>query len=99
MPQKAHGVRYYIINFVSIVGFFKLKKSIHESWTLFLFFSIQKINRATIVVLIAESRWTDIPRERQFNIENNSTCYLHEEYEIIRDCHPCTGTFVYYFCK
>lgn len=47
-------------------------------------------NRATIIVLIVESRWTESPR-RNFIIENNSTCYLREEYEIILDCHPCTG--------
>lgn len=45
----------------------------------------------TILVLIIESRWTESPKQRQFIIENNSTCWQREEYEIIRDCHPCTG--------
>ncbi|XP_026466319.1 protein JTB-like [Ctenocephalides felis] len=43
----------------------------------------------TIVVLIVESRWTP-PRTKQFPIENNSTCWLKEDYEVIQDCHPCT---------
>lgn len=54
------------------------------------------IFRATILVLILESRWTEYPR-RNFIIENNSTCYLKQEYEIIRDCHPCTGTYIISF--
>lgn len=52
-------------------------------------FAITLLTIATIIVLIVESRWTESPR-RKFIIENNSTCYLREEYEIISDCHPCT---------
>lgn len=47
-------------------------------------------SRVTVIVLIVESRWTESPR-RKFIIEKNSTCYEHEDYKIIQDCHPCTG--------
>lgn len=46
--------------------------------------------RVTVIVLIVESRWTESPR-RKFIIEKNSTCYEHEDFKIIQDCHPCTG--------
>lgn len=63
-----------------------MKKSITSKCDSYL-----NISRATIIVLIVESRWTESPR-RNFIIESNSTCYLHEDFEIIRNCHPCTGT-------
>lgn len=52
-----------------------------------------RVFSVTILVLIIESRWTDIPKQRDssFIIENNSTCWQREEYVIISDCHPCTG--------
>uniref|UniRef100_A0A6B2EE48 Protein JTB n=1 Tax=Phlebotomus kandelakii TaxID=1109342 RepID=A0A6B2EE48_9DIPT len=45
----------------------------------------------TTLVLIIESRWTGSPKPKQFVIENNSTCWMKEEYEIIQDCHPCSA--------
>ncbi|XP_055303295.1 protein JTB [Sitodiplosis mosellana] len=53
-------------------------------------FAITLLTIATIIVLIVESHWTESSPRRKFVIENNSTCYLREEFEIIRDCHPCT---------
>lgn len=47
-------------------------------------------HRLTFFVLIIESRWTGAPKQKQFIIENNSTCWKKEEYEVIQDCHPCT---------
>lgn len=45
----------------------------------------------TVIVLIIESRWTDENRKsKKFIIENNSTCWQHEPYTIIQECHPCT---------
>ncbi|XP_031628658.1 protein JTB [Contarinia nasturtii] len=52
-------------------------------------FAITLLTIATVFVLIVESRWTESPR-RNFIIEYNSTCYTHEDFEIIHDCHPCT---------
>lgn len=45
----------------------------------------------TIFVLIVESRWTTNSRHTYFRIEQNSTCKTNEEFEIIKDCHPCTA--------
>ncbi|XP_017137564.1 protein JTB [Drosophila miranda] len=47
----------------------------------------------TILVLIIESRYAaDGPRrrEQQFLIENNSTCWRHEPYTVVQECHPCS---------
>ncbi|KAI9582646.1 protein JTB [Glossina fuscipes] len=47
----------------------------------------------TLVVLILESRLTTSVRQnktQQFIIENNSTCWMREEYTVIQECHPCT---------
>ncbi|XP_020799983.1 protein JTB [Drosophila serrata] len=48
----------------------------------------------TILVLIVESRYAaDGPRrnrEQQFIIENNSTCWRHEKYTVVQECHPCS---------
>ncbi|CAO1392967.1 unnamed protein product [Diamesa hyperborea] len=45
----------------------------------------------TILVLIIESEWETLsPKPKQFLIENNSTCYLREEWKTIEACHPCT---------
>ena len=30
-------------------------------------------------------------RTKDFIIENNSTCWKHEKYEVIDDCSPCTA--------
>lgn len=62
-----------------------------------LLFSSFDFNRATVLVLIIESRWTEFPKQKQFIIEKNSTCYLREDYEVIQDCHPCTGIFDFLF--
>ncbi|KAJ6642356.1 Protein JTB [Pseudolycoriella hygida] len=45
----------------------------------------------TILVLVIESNWTESPRQKQFIIEDNSTCWRREDYTIIQDCHPCTA--------
>lgn len=49
----------------------------------------------TILVLIIESRYAaegSLARRRgqQFIIENNSTCWKHETYTVLEECHPCT---------
>ncbi|XP_022218138.2 protein JTB [Drosophila obscura] len=47
----------------------------------------------TILVLIIESRYAaEGPRrrEQQFLIENNSTCWRHEPYTVVQECHPCS---------
>ncbi|KAH8408114.1 hypothetical protein KR222_008855 [Zaprionus bogoriensis] len=51
----------------------------------------------TILVLIVESRYAadggSTARRRsaqQFVIEDNSTCWRHEAYSVIRECQPCT---------
>jgi hypothetical protein len=43
----------------------------------------------TVIVLIIESKWTE-PGKKKFLIENNSTCWLRESFEIIKECHPCS---------
>ncbi|XP_044745586.1 protein JTB-like isoform X2 [Coccinella septempunctata] len=58
-----------------------------------MFLGITVLGFLTILVLIIESQWTearDISRKRTFVIEQNSTCWQHETYEIIKDCEPCT---------
>lgn len=46
----------------------------------------------TIVVLFIESEWDLIsPKPKNFVVENNSTCYLREEYEVTRHCEPCSS--------
>lgn len=48
--------------------------------------------RLTIVVLFIESEWDLItPKPKNFIVENNSTCYLREEYEVISHCAPCSS--------
>lgn len=47
----------------------------------------------TIIVLIFESRITDDDQSghpQPYLIENNSTCWLREDYEVTKECHPCT---------
>ncbi|XP_049874355.1 protein JTB [Pectinophora gossypiella] len=49
----------------------------------------------TIVVLILESQLADSlsgsqRRNKTFPTENNSTCWMHQPYEIINECHPCS---------
>ncbi|XP_044263726.1 protein JTB [Tribolium madens] len=47
----------------------------------------------TVLVLIIESHWTDSrgpSRKRTFPVEQNSTCWEKEKYEIIKDCEPCS---------
>ncbi|CAH0551304.1 unnamed protein product [Brassicogethes aeneus] len=48
----------------------------------------------TVVVLIWESHWTESTvhtRKRNFVVEQNSTCFEKERFEVIRDCEPCTA--------
>ena len=43
-------------------------------------------------MLIIESEWDLIsPKPKTFLVENNSTCYLNEEYEILEYCNQCTS--------
>ncbi|XP_055841788.1 protein JTB [Episyrphus balteatus] len=46
----------------------------------------------TIIVIIIESNIDvhDHNFQPQIVIENNSTCWLREEYQVIEECHPCT---------
>lgn len=46
----------------------------------------------TVVVLFIESEWDLIsPKPMNFIVENNSTCYQREEYEVTRHCEPCSS--------
>lgn len=56
-------------------------------------FGISCLILLTIVVLIIESKWmkAGTRRQQEFVIENNSTCWVRESYEVIKDCHPCTA--------
>lgn len=51
------------------------------------------IIRLTILVLIVESHWTETnnPRKRVFPVEQNSTCWEREKYEVVNECQACTG--------
>ncbi|KAF5280295.1 hypothetical protein FQR65_LT03104 [Abscondita terminalis] len=46
----------------------------------------------TICVLFVESHWTQQTntRKRLFRVEQNSTCFEREKYEIVQECQPCT---------
>ncbi|XP_045766575.1 protein JTB [Maniola jurtina] len=49
----------------------------------------------TIVVLILESHLADTlsgsqRRNKMFPTENNSTCWIHQPYTVISECHPCS---------
>lgn len=48
----------------------------------------------TIFVLIVESHWTDsesLNKRRNFSIvERNSSCWEKNEFEVIKECEPCT---------
>ncbi|XP_066147012.1 protein JTB [Euwallacea fornicatus] len=50
----------------------------------------------TVVVLILESHWTDNNRKGNlkkstFVVEQNSTCFEKESFEVIKDCEPCSA--------
>ena len=55
--------------------------------------------RLTVVVLILESHFaaesvspsSASHKSKQFPTENNSTCWQHQEYTLVSECHPCTG--------
>lgn len=48
--------------------------------------------RLTILVLFIESEWDLISQKpKTFLVENNSTCYLREEFETLSHCSPCTS--------
>lgn len=54
---------------------------------------ITTLGALTIFVLIAESHWTqqtNNTRKRIFRVEQNSTCFEREKYEIVSECQPCT---------
>lgn len=46
----------------------------------------------TVLVLIVESHWTEKSnsRKRIFPVEQNSTCWERETFEVVRECQPCT---------
>lgn len=55
------------------------------------------------MVLIIESHWTEgspsQTRKHLFPVEQNSTCWEKEKYEVVKDCEPCTGNVTdYAFC-
>ncbi|KAL7049861.1 hypothetical protein ACKWTF_003885 [Chironomus riparius] len=55
-------------------------------------FGIFVLISLTIIVLFIESEWDLItPKPKNFIVENNSTCYLREEYEVISHCAPCSS--------
>lgn len=59
------------------------------------------VSSLTIVVLILESQLADSfsgsqrMKNKTFPTENNSTCWLHQPYKIISECHPCSGKKTY----
>jgi Jumping translocation breakpoint protein (JTB) len=43
------------------------------------------------LVLIIESEWDLIsPKQNTFLVENNSTCYMTQEFTTLEHCSPCT---------
>ncbi|KAJ8912553.1 hypothetical protein NQ315_006625 [Exocentrus adspersus] len=47
----------------------------------------------TVLVLIIESHWTENNkhiRKQNFVIEQNSSCWEKDKYEVVRDCEPCS---------
>lgn len=47
----------------------------------------------TVLVLIIESHWTESNRhirKQNFVVEQNSSCWEKEKYEVIKDCEPCS---------
>ncbi|KAI8426045.1 hypothetical protein MSG28_005012 [Choristoneura fumiferana] len=59
------------------------------------------LTRLTIVVLILESHLADsLSGHKMKNktfpaTENNSTCWMHQKYSIISECHPCSGVCIH----
>lgn len=74
-----------------IISFDKLNSVVYR----FVFVFIFRLFRLTIFILIIESHWTDRTnnpsRKRTFPVEQNSTCWKTEKYDIVKDCQPCTG--------
>jgi hypothetical protein len=55
------------------------------------FQTFNSIFRLTVFVLFIESEWDLIsPKPRNFIVENNSTCYLTEEFEVLEHCTHCS---------
>ncbi|CAH1982947.1 unnamed protein product [Acanthoscelides obtectus] len=57
-------------------------------------FGITFLVLLTVLVLIIESHWTDGKqriRKPKFLVEQNSTCWEKEKYEVIKDCEPCSA--------
>lgn len=49
----------------------------------------------TILVLIVESHWTESTKQIKrstFLVEQNSTCWQTDKYEVIQECKPCSGS-------
>lgn len=48
----------------------------------------------TVLVLIIESHWTERTthplKRQQFPVEQNSTCFLKEKFEVVKECEPCS---------
>lgn len=60
-----------------------------------MFLSLGLLVTVTLVVLVLESRYAISgpgrkAKEKQYVIENNSTCWQREKYVVLKDCHPCT---------
>jgi hypothetical protein len=56
--------------------------------------------RLTLLVLIVESNWTSSNGRNYVaavdkNSSNENNCWLHEEFEIVETCHPCTGKRIF----
>ncbi|KAG5870806.1 hypothetical protein JTB14_005356 [Gonioctena quinquepunctata] len=48
----------------------------------------------TILVLVVESNWTESNkrnRKSNFVVEQNSTCFETEKYEVVKECEPCSA--------
>ncbi|XP_018318714.1 protein JTB [Agrilus planipennis] len=54
---------------------------------------ISLLGALTILVLIAESHWTDRTnhKKQNFVVEHNATCFEKEPFEIVKECEPCTA--------
>lgn len=63
-----------------------------------MFIAIGLLGGVTLLVLILEGRWTWSATAARGTVApsasspqaTNGSCWLHEEYEVVEECHPCT---------
>ncbi|XP_023025205.1 jumping translocation breakpoint protein JTBR [Leptinotarsa decemlineata] len=55
---------------------------------------ISLLGLLTILVLVVESHWTESnkhSRKSNFIVEQNSTCWEKEKFDVIKECEPCSA--------